>query len=333
MIMMRRMLWSGSIMLLALGVVGCGAPVSKAASPAPTTGISTPTTTYYADTKTSGAPISLTSIPDLQFYSNLGMPPGTKLYSLRYWSQGVRVQGYVAMPPSRTPLPILVNLHGGYMLSPGHHTNHYPSITPAIVAGWVMPGFVTFLPNYAGWGLSGGYVGDGYSSYVDTVNGLTALHKVFGSKVQTNTDLWGVSMGGFVAMKLAATDPNIKAMVLKSPFPGAAAFMSWAESRLTPNSMDSTDLGDFLAIQSQEGANPQSRWYVHNSIVYRDITVPTLIIGGESDPIFPPSLLRQLKSALSTHDAHVTLTLMPGGHAPKNATAFGVITEFLKSHH
>ncbi|NMP21807.1 alpha/beta hydrolase family protein [Sulfobacillus harzensis] len=327
-----RWLLSGLVVLLVVSLIasltGNNVPSAPRGTLLPRQGS---TTVYYASQKKNGAPISLTLIRNPQFAPDLGMPSRTKLYSLKYWSQGYAVQGYVVVPPSRGPMPLEVNLHGGYMLPAGLHTNKYAE-TQSDAELWTSNSFITFLPNYEGYGLSQGDVRGGYGDYLDTENGLRALFRVFGPKIQGNhTYLYGVSLGGFVAMKLAESDPGVKALVLLSPFPGAEAFVSWVESRPSQQ-IDEVDRNDVSAMLKQEGANPRASWYLSNSLGDSKIKIPVLIIGGEKDPIIPPAMLRQLKGTLSKNDPNVELAFFPGGHAPVGMRETEMITYFMNSH-
>ncbi|WDL98459.1 alpha/beta hydrolase family protein [Alicyclobacillus sp. ALC3] len=334
-----RVIWSGLTALLLVGVVSCSphdnAIKTAMVSPSPSKNETTTAnnkTTYYSGIKTNGSPISVTRIPNPKFTPYAGMPQGTKLYSLMYWSQGNQVQAYVVVPPSRTPLPLLVNLHGGYFLKGKFHTNKFPTVTKQVAEDWAESGYINFLPNYAGYGPSGGDVGSSYGSYLDTKYGLQALSATFGSKIEANhTELYGVSMGGFVAMKLAETDHQVKAIVLVSPWPGGSDFVSWIQSQPS-NQVDQLNMSDYFAILNREGTNNHSSWYVKNSIIFRDVKVPVLIVGGKSDPIIPPSLLSQLKAELSKYDANVELEFVPGGHAPTSYQVVALSTFFLNSH-
>jgi pimeloyl-ACP methyl ester carboxylesterase len=336
--MKLRLVWSGLITLLLVGVVSCSPHDNTANTtnmPSFTLQHQTTTTnnktTYYSSTKKNGSPISVTQIQNPKFTPYAGMPQGTKLYSLMYWSQGNQVQGYVVVPPSSTPLPLIVNLHGGYEFRGDFHTDKPPTVTKQVAEDWVERGYINFLPNYAGYGLSGGDVGGDYGSYLDAKYGLQALFATFGSKIEKrHTDLYGASMGGFVAMKLAETDNQVKAIVLLSPFPGASDFVSWIQSQPS-NQINKLNMSNYFYILNQGKTHNHPSWYIKNSLVFKDIKVPVLIVGGESDPIIPASLLSQLKAKLSKYDANVELNLVPGGHAPTSYKVMEMITKFLHS--
>ena len=92
------------------------------------------------------------------------------------------------------------------------------------------------------------------------------------------------------------------------------------------------DMNDLFAILNFEGTNNHSSWYINNSIVFKDIKVPVLIVGGKSDPIIPPNLLRHLRAELSRNDANVEMKLIPGGHVPTGWREYEMVTFFLDSH-
>ncbi len=249
------------------------------------------------------------------------VPQGYTLYSLTYESEGKPVQGYLGVPPGKGPFQMVVVLQGGspVKLSSRASTGGY-SATAA--ADDVLPAPVMFFPNYRGYGPSPGDVQDGYHDYLDTVNGLKALRHIRGLHVAPHdTFLAGTSLGGFVALRLAASDPDVRAVLLTSPWPGMDTVLGWLKTQFSQNPQSRSA---YHKLRSYGGPKPGA-WLRRNSITLAGIHVPILIIGGTEDQITPPSLLRYLDRQLSAGDPHVTLTFLPGGHAP---TGTGWIDDF-----
>ena len=240
------------------------------------------------------------------------VPAGYTLYSLTYESEGGPVQAYLGVPPGKGPFQLLVDLHGG---SPGALHGSAPSggVTAAAAADDVLPALVVFFPNYRGYRPSPGNVQDGYHDYLDTLNGLTALRDIRSLHIAPHdTYLAGTSLGGFVALRLASADRDVRAIVLTSPWPGMDTILDWLKPRLGQNPQYRQA---YETLRRYAGAQPGS-WLRQNSVPFAAIHVPILIIGGTDDTTIPPDLLRYLDRRLSTKDPHVALTFIPGGHAP-----------------
>ena len=72
------------------------------------------TSAHYG--RRNGAPISLTPARLQPSLARL-VPRGVAIYSLFYWSRGLRCQAYLDVPAGRGPHPLLVELHGGYIFA------------------------------------------------------------------------------------------------------------------------------------------------------------------------------------------------------------------------
>lgn len=233
----------------------------------------------------------------------------------------MKVQGYLDVPPGEGPFPLVLILHGGEMIGgevygAPFHDNAFPAWDADRAASTAyFNNAVVFMPNYAGWGESSGYVGSAYDDYVDAMNGMRALSHIQDLHIASETYLYGTSVGGDVAMLIASHDPLVKAMFLWSPYPGASETLKWLEDQ--PQASLSVDdiaiLGDFIRMFGQDVS---SQIYRENSPDYRDIDVPTLIIAGDRDPYYPESLMRDAYGQLSKHDHQAELHFFPGGHAP-----------------
>lgn len=244
---------------------------------------------------------------------NPTIPPGYALYSVTYESEGLPTQGYLGVPPGRGPFQLLVVLHGGYIEATGH-----PSATmgysDADAAQAAMPALVVFIPNYRGYRPSPGDVRDGYQDYLDALNGLKAIGMLRDVRVaQRETYLTGGSLGGFVAMRLAESDRNVRAVVLTSPWPGA----KWAWSWLNANFMhlDKADMSFYGEIQGMR-TNADTAWLRENSVNFTALKSPILVVGGRQDQLNPPAMVEALARQIRRYDPHVTVDIVPGGHAP-----------------
>lgn len=236
-----------------------------------------------------------------------------------------KVQAFVDVPPGEGPFDLVVNLHGGYTL-PFHGHIKDNAWTAEIATSGAWPGAVALFPNYAGYGLSSGRVGSPHDDFIDTENAIKALGQMKKVHVNTNdTYLFGVSLGGDIAMMVAASDPKVKAVALDSPFPGAAIFVDW-EFKYGGSLRNTTYAYDY---RTAYGSNTNSLQYKKNTFNYANIHIPVLIIGGKSDPIFPPSLLRYMYAKLKKYDSEVQLRFFKGGHAVESPQAITFDTNWM----
>ncbi len=323
----RKALAAVSLLIAAVVLLGgCSSQPSSARGS--TDGLSLP----HLATKVDGEPIGLKPV-SLPASVARHLPKGLKVLSLVYWSRGLRCQAYLDVPAGKGPFPLLVELHGGEIFSgdPVHYTG-YPTIDPSIAAGIATAHAISFLPNYGGYGQSQGTPGDPYQNYRDVVNGLSALRQISGLHILADaTYLWGFSMGGDVAMILAAHDRNVRAAELVSPYAGPVAMMEWMDAQ-PQDALTSGDLTDYATMLSQYGKNLTAKWYQENSYAYSSIHIPVLIIGGAKDPGFPPALLETMATGLKRYDDQVEIRFFPGGHAPQSAAVERAEAAWFVSH-
>ncbi len=224
--------------------------------------------------------------------------PGVSVYSLKYWSRGVLVQGYLDVPSGKGPFPLLVLLHGGWLYAePYHHDNYagplWASDSPVTASQWASYKAIVFLPNYAGYGPSDGTVQTLGPNASDALNGMAALRQICGLRIKAHaTYLLGESMGGGVAVYLAERDQHLRGAVLFSP----ALFNSptWATQAY-------------------------------------DVHLPILIIAGTQDTTVLPEIAQWTAQILSVRDKHVQLVFVGGGHVPL-AAGWGTMLSWYARH-
>ncbi len=278
---------------------------------------------------TNGKPIALSPVA-LPAPPGLEIPQGTGIWSLIYWSRGLRCQAYLAVPPGHGPFPLLLDLHGGFPLGlPYHDAQVFSSAVEA--ASDLSLGGVAFLPNYAGYGPSQGPVGDTKDDVVDTLNGLRALRHIRGLPLRADaTYLLGSSLGGGIALMVAERDQAARAAVLISSWPGAIVAWDWLSAAFPHLSQD--DLTEYAALVGAHGDDVDSAWYRANSPNFTRIEIPILLIGGTSDPIVAPGMLRTLYGALKRQDHAVSLRFFPGGHGPRSSKVTMSVLDFFAAH-
>lgn len=249
---------------------------------------------------------------------------GDSVYSMMYWSRRTKVQAYVNLPTGTGPFDLVVYLHGGYSLPANTHDNNiYWTEQMASLATW--SDAIALFPNYAGYGPSSGTVRSPHSDLIDTENAIKALRQMKDVNININNIyVFGASLGGDVAMMLAENNPSVKAVALDSPFPGAATFVDWYLKQ-GGSSLNQSYANGYI---NAYGRDTNSSVYKLNAFDYTNVHVPVLVIGGKSDPIIPPSLLKYMYSKLKPHDRSVKLDFMAGGHAPDNATEYDMVVNW-----
>lgn len=188
---------------------------------------------------------------------------------------------------------------------------------------------VAFLPNYVGYGPSGGKVGDAYEDTQDVENGLQALARIRGLRVERNaTYLLGFSIGGAVGMLLAEKDRQVRAVALDSPWPGARMSLAWYQTNYFHLNRD--ELLGYKILTRYEGSNTANRWYRRNSYGCQDVHMPLLIVGGTEDDIVPQAMLTAMAANLKGCGQNVEFKLFPGGHAPYDGDVQALIQDWFQ---
>ena len=85
------------------------------------------------DSRANGAPIALVPVNVPKAYRR-DVPKGLHVFSLTYWSRGLRCQAYLDVPSGRGSRPLWVLLHGGYVWGMPSHYSGFPLDTPSFAA-------------------------------------------------------------------------------------------------------------------------------------------------------------------------------------------------------
>lgn len=306
---LKAAIWGSIGLAIAISLSGCSSAPSAS------------TLSIRTHGRTSGYPAELDPVSGVALASSA--MPGAALYRLDYWSRGLKVEGYLIVPPGSGPFSLIVSLHGGDMFgddvfgSP-YHFNGYPAWNAQRAAGNAdFNHAVVFLPNFAGYGGSQGNVGSPYSEYIDTVNGMVALRRIRGLDLSRQTYVVGASVGGLIALLLASKDTYVRALLLDSPYVGAQFVSDWLQQHDTSalSVGDLTIMADYVRMYGESVAGKP---YQENSPNYCAIRIPVLIIAGTRDPYYPVAMLKDATSRLRKCDPTVTLRVFPGGHAPSS---------------
>jgi dipeptidyl aminopeptidase/acylaminoacyl peptidase len=140
-------------------------------------------------------------------------------YMIRYPSDGLSIYGFVNIPKGDGPFPAIIMIHG-YANS---NTSTILGYGTNLADNFVKNGYIVLHPNMRGYPPSD----NGDSLYraglaVDILNLIALIKEGVGQPgLMENADparigLWGQSLGGGVAIKVATVSQDIKAMVLYS---------------------------------------------------------------------------------------------------------------------
>ena len=112
----------GLLPLLAGCSIGQGPPASSA--------LSIQTAKHR---RANGTPIALEPVR-LSKSALAHVPTGVRIYSLTYWSRGLRCQAYLDVPSGGRAYPLWVLLHGGDIWGEPGHYNGFPVMSPSFAA-------------------------------------------------------------------------------------------------------------------------------------------------------------------------------------------------------
>lgn len=228
--------------------------------------------------------------------------------------------GLMALPANSPPsggYPVIILCHG--------YNNPWSYSTYKAYLGdmdfYASKGFAVLKPDFRGQGLSiadGSPDGAYYSmSYNTDVMSLIAAVKRTPYLDKDNINLWGHSMGAYIALRAAVLYPSIKNVILLSGPVGTVQDMYSAytaiSDRLNPTA--SAIKGDELAQFGTPYSNP-AFWnntsplnFLKNSKAHFQIHV------GTDDEIVPPEFSAELDSALTkAHKDHEYYVYPGAGH-------------------
>ena len=146
-------------------------------------------------------------------------------YLVRYPSEGLTVYGFMNVPRGDGPFPVVLVLHG-YVYPPNYRTLAY---TTRYADALASAGYFVFHPNYRDHLPSDadterdlfrvGYAKD-VLNLLDLVKTWAGTEGPLGSADGTRIGLWGHSMGGGIALRVATVQPDVQAVVLYGAMSG-----------------------------------------------------------------------------------------------------------------
>lgn len=269
-----------------------------------------------------------------------------KTYRMMYWSQGLKVEAYVAAPnePGRS-FQLYLSLHGGYE-TPLHQKHvvamadnddlHVSLLGKNILQGASIS-VITVTPMYQGYGDSDGTVHGLNSDTIDTQNAIKAVKSYF----QPNKNrpviegglisLYGISLGGGVALKVASERSDIVGVIAISPFIGWDITGEFYKEHQN-NSTWKNKLS--YGVKFYGPFDPKRASYQQQSIDYKKISAPVLLIQGTKDPTVPWQTAQTFYQKMKADGQNVTFKLVKGGnHGLSNKTTQknALINDWLKN--
>jgi dienelactone hydrolase len=262
------------------------------------------------DAKQDGKFISMVKINVPQTYD-------LQSYRMTYWSAGEKVVAYVALPKVGGIYQMFIGLHGGYSLPSTKqsvsnivdngkiHTYDSSMIKDSQLST------ITLIPMYRGYEKSEGTIHGLAEDTLDTNNAIKSLksyllsHKNGPQLEKDHIYLSGISLGGGVALKLASERNDIVYAIAISPFVGWDISGQWYKDH---------NIGMFDSMKEAYGTFiPTVDNYKSNSIDYKKIKVPVLLVQGTDDPNVPWQTVQTFYNELRSNNQNVTFKLIKGG--------------------
>ncbi len=140
-------------------------------------------------------------------------------YYITYTSDGLTIHGFVNVPDGDGPFPVVIALHG-YIPASEYETLDYSTRYADSIA---RKGYIVLHPNMRNFPPSDspGRVRDSLAGYtIDVMNLIALVDKMAGQEgIFKNADMqqlgiWGHSLGGGIALRVATLENRIKAIVL-----------------------------------------------------------------------------------------------------------------------
>ncbi len=229
-------------------------------------------------------------------------------YALTYWSDGLRVNGYLGYPLTPGEHPAIIHNRGGY--------DDHGALTGGELVPYVEAGYVAVASQYRGNGGSEGHEDFGGADVHDVSN-LILLLQSLPNVDPDRIGMFGGSRGGmmtYLALKadtLAGTQ-TIKVAVTVG---GIGDLFAWDRER-------GGALADVLWLPLV-GATPAQRpdlFEARSAVYWPDlINAPLLLLQGDADQDVSVQQTYELADVLLQAGKAVEYVIFPGGDHPLSA--------------
>lgn len=240
---------------------------------------------------------------------NLGVTDGVRsqVISFDVAVDHLTEYGLMTLPTSPEPAggyPVIVLCHGFY--SPSKYSTFTGYINE--MTFYSQHGFAVVKPDYRGQGLSrdaGEPDGAFYSmSYnVDVMSLLTAVRET-GYLDKSDINLWGHSMGAYIAFRAAVISPDVKRLILLSG-PVASLkkmFTTYAASSDVQNPTALKVRQQIFLKYGTPVTNPDFWYYASPINFVTQLKAKVQIHVGTNDKVVPPAFSASLDKALTSID-------------------------------
>jgi len=261
--------------------------------------------------------------------------------AISFWSDGVRLQGDVFKPQGLKPeqkLPGIILVHGWG----GNKSN----LNKAYARQFAGLGFVVMTFDLRSWGQSDGFLladdalpatqdksevtvtGQHVRSIVNPLKMLGDTRAALSWFVAEpnlqadNIGIWGTSLGGGLALVIAANDSRIKALVTQIGAVNNKASFAMIPDELVATWETQRARGQITPYPGPESGVPGLRGYPdliamkqYDPAAYWDeLTIPTLIIEAEDEELFDRKLNGQALHAALKDRVLTRYLVLPGTH-------------------
>jgi dipeptidyl aminopeptidase/acylaminoacyl peptidase len=259
--------------------------------------------------------------------SNLGVidDVSQQVISFQVPKDGLNEYGLMTLPNSPPPeggYPVLILCHGYY------NPLYYPTDKAYLgdMEFYSRSGFAVIKPDFRGQGLSlaqGRPEGAYYSmAYNTDVMSLISAVKQTRYLNKNNINIWGQSMGAYIALRASVLSPDIKKTILLSGPVGYVQDMysSYVAISDTNNSIAAGIRADQLARHGTPLSNP-AYWNNTSPLNYIAHTKSFIQIHvGTADELVPPHFSADLDAVLNAHNKAHEYFIYPGAqHGLVNA--------------
>jgi dipeptidyl aminopeptidase/acylaminoacyl peptidase len=271
-------------------LIGCQSPWAHTAEPAPSPALARPMATATPAPGANGAIASVELIIRTAH---------SEYYALTYWSDGLRVKGFLGRPTDGTALPAIIFNRGGH--------GEFGELWGQQLIPFVEAGFVAVGSQYRGACTSEGFDEFGGADVDDVLN-LIPLIKHLHYVDPERIGMMGGSRGGLM------TYLALKQESLNGTHDIKAAVTVGGMADVTRTLWEKPGFMLVLPALIGKGPNEAPEAYRDRSAVFWPdlINAPLLILHGEGDESVPVEQSQQLADLLSAAGKTVKLVTYPG---------------------
>jgi dipeptidyl aminopeptidase/acylaminoacyl peptidase len=225
--------------------------------------------------------------------------PRSEYYHLTYWSDGLRINGYIGFPKGSGPFPAMIYNRGGLWDS--------GALTGIEIVPFVETGYVAAASQYRGNAGSEGISSLGYGDVFDVLNLLVLLQQH--PKVDPyRIGMMGGSRGGLVTYMV------LKHETLSGSSRIRAAVTVGGVADLTMWYHDDPDIQEVLQVMVGPSPEAAPEQYQVRSATYwpEAIGVPLLLLHGGGDWTISPEQSRKLYNGIKAAGGDVSLVIYEG---------------------